>query len=374
MMRKLFGAQDEQGPHGTSVACQLQMTKSASVRFEKRYFTPRVAPRNDNGQPRGVGQGTHLAPTQFSALTTNINGLLTKTQRGTTGNKVTKTTIVAKYVHSSCLDFVGIQELHLSNTHANFHSASKIFNDRHFDLISNLSDDGRGGAAIAVHQRWTIVDCFALDVRILCALCRNIEEHTVLVVSAHFHINPPALERQWNHLHSVLSSMDGVPIMVLADYNSWIHPALDCAQAPKTETQDVLTATTAVRALEALELTDAWRHVHFDRESQSMPKGFTWPAYINDKDKDQTASLLRRLDRIHVLMHMVDAASAVHVAFLGRSDHKAAVLKVHSPIFNPRPPRRKCPLQLLQDKQLVADIELELDQGGGEATPRPLQV
>ena len=205
--------------------------------------------------------------------TININGFLTKTQRATTGKKVTKTTILAKYAHSNCLDFVGIQEPHLSNTHANFHSANKIFNDRHFALISNLSDDGRGGAAIAVHQRWTVVDCFALDVRILCALCRNIERQTVLAFSAHFHINPRARERQWNHLHSVLPSMDGVPIILLADRNSLIHPALDCARPPKNETQDVLTARTAeVRALEALGLPDVWTHVHFDRESQSMPK------------------------------------------------------------------------------------------------------
>ena len=204
-----------------------------------------------------------------------------------------------------------------------------------------------------------------MDVRILCALC-HIEQQTVLVVSAHFHIYPRARERQWNHLHAVLSSMDGVPIILLGDHNSLVHPALDCAKPPKNETQDVLTARTAeVRALEALGLTDAWAHVHFDRESQSMPKGFTWPAYINDKDKDKTASLLRRLDRIHVPKHMADAASAVHTAFLGRSDHKAVVLKVHPPIFNPRPPRWKCPLQFLQDKQLVADIEQELAYGGG---------
>ena len=87
--------------------------------------------------------------------------------------------------------------------------------------------------------------------------------------------------------------MDGLPIILLADHNSLIHLALDCAKPPKAETQDVA-RTTEVRALEALGLTDVWTHVHFDREYQSMPKGFTWPAYINDKDKDKTASLLRR--------------------------------------------------------------------------------
>ena len=99
--------------------------------------------------------------------------------------------------------------------------------------------------------------------------------------------------------------MDGVPIILLADPNSLIHQALDCAKPPKNETQDMLTAKTAeVRALEALGLTDAWTHVHFDRGSQSMPKGFTWPAYINDKDKDKTTLLYRRLGRIHVPKHM----------------------------------------------------------------------
>uniref|UniRef100_A0A6T2D756 Uncharacterized protein n=1 Tax=Eutreptiella gymnastica TaxID=73025 RepID=A0A6T2D756_9EUGL len=131
-----------------------------------------------------------------------------------------------------------------------------------------------------------------------------------------------------------------MPVVLLADHNSLVQPALDCAKPPKLEPKEVLDARAAeVRTLENLGLLDVWTHVHFDQQSLNMSKGYTWPAYTQDKDKGKTASLLRRLDRIHVPKEVADSASSVHTTFLGRSDHKAVQL----PIFSHRPPQMEVP-------------------------------
>ena len=111
-----------------------------------------------------------------SDLTINVNGLLTKTKRGSAGKQVTKATILSKYARTNAIDFIGIQELHLFNKkkilEKNFRNASKVFDDWHFDLISNWSDEGRcGGGGGGQPLQYTSAGRLSPLLHLMCAFC-----------------------------------------------------------------------------------------------------------------------------------------------------------------------------------------------------------
>ena len=102
---------------------------------------------------------------------------------------------------------------------------------------------------------------------------------------------------------------------------------------PKTRINIVQAARECeVATLERLGLLDMWSHVHFDHLAMSMPRGYTWPACSDDTNPAKTAALLHILDRIHVPRYMADNVSGVFTTYLGKSNHKAVVMKVY-PLF-----------------------------------------
>ena len=124
---------------------------------------------------------------QFKCMTNKFNGIRTKITKGK--HRITKATALRLYAQGESLDFIGIQEPHLY-TSEDIVSVQSIFDTGFYHFICHPTETGRGGAAIAVHYRWTVKHSFTVDDRILVAIVANAEGQSLTIVSAHFDHRP----------------------------------------------------------------------------------------------------------------------------------------------------------------------------------------
>ena len=119
----------------------------------------------------------------FKCMTINLNGIRTKISKGK--RRMTKATALRLYAQGESLDFIGIWEPHLYSAE-DVSSVEATFNKGSYHFICYPSNTGRGGAAIAVHYRWTVKHSFTIDDRILIAIVTNVEGRSLVLVSTHF--------------------------------------------------------------------------------------------------------------------------------------------------------------------------------------------
>ena len=143
--------------------------------------------RNDSGQAphapiRPVRKCAATTP-QFKCMTINLNGIRSKITNG--NHRITKVTALRLCAQGESPDFIGIQEPHLY-TAEDIVSVQSIFDTGFCHFLCQPTDTGHGGAAIAVHYRWTVKHSFTVDERILVAIVVNAEGQSLTIVCAHF--------------------------------------------------------------------------------------------------------------------------------------------------------------------------------------------
>ena len=179
-------------------------------------------PRNNPGQaepqvPTRPVRRCVAGPPQLKCMTIDPNGTWTKITKGK--HRIPKATALRLCAQGESLDFIGIQEPHLY-TAEDISSVQSIFDPSFYHFVCYLTEMGRGGAAIAVHYRWTVKHSFNVDDRILIAIVPNAEGRSLTLVSAHFDHHSQEHKDQWVELHIALQTCQADGICLLAHHNS----------------------------------------------------------------------------------------------------------------------------------------------------------
>ena len=268
-------------------------------------------------------------------MTITLNGIKTKITKGK--RRITKGTALRLYAQGESLDFIGIQEPHLY-TPEDVVSVQSIFDTRFYHFVCHPTETGRGGAAIAVHYRWTVKHSFTVDYRILIAIVTNAEGQSLTIVSANFDHRPEERKDQWLELHRALQTCHSDDICLLADHNSLALPAQDAEKPPAKESLQVREAReTELAILSRLHLHDAWQEVHYDPETQEIPPGYTFGYNVHKRPQ---ADRLRRLDKVLISATLKELLATAYTAFVAEADHKAVVAVLARPVLYIAPPSR----------------------------------
>ena len=105
-------------------------------------------------------------------MTINLNGIRTKIIKGK--HRITKASALRLYAQGESLDFIGIREPHLYSAE-DISSVRSILDAGFYHFVWYPTETGRGGAAIAVHERWTLQHSLTVDHCILIAIVTNAE-------------------------------------------------------------------------------------------------------------------------------------------------------------------------------------------------------
>ena len=248
-------------------------------------------------------------------MTIHLNGIRTKITKGK--HRITKATALRLYAQGESLDFIGIQEPHLS-TAEDIVSVQSIFDTCFHHFVCHPTETGRGVAAIAVHYRWTVKHSFTVDDRILIAIVTNAEGQSLTLVSAHLDHRPEERKDQWVELHTALQTCQSDDICLLADHNSLALSTQDAARPPEKNPPGKLELAMLARLL----LYDSWQELHYDPETQEIPPGYTFGYNVHKRPQ---ADRPRRLDEVHITARLKESLATAYTALVAEADHKAVV-------------------------------------------------
>ena len=220
-----------------------------------------------------------------------------------------------------------------------------------YRLDGPIPEEGRAGVAVAWKtSKWTLQAMQFLSPRALKAsLLSRPLEITLLVV--HTHHKHSRRQAQWKEM---AKELHGPNLILCADHNSLIVKQRD-AFAPLEFQPD-----TSLRA------KDVWVDIHSptlmdikDKEP-SRPTGFTY-GYPPDGERLDTQRV-RRIDRIHATLELLNLATCVYPMFAANSDHKAVLAIFTPPSFETEgtASRFHCPEAILHDQEAMQELEASL--------------
>ena len=303
---------------------------------------------------------------QFSALSLNLDGINTLIPRG--AFKVKRCSVVLTYAVATEVSVLGLQEPHV-RTDEQLATASSIFVKKGFNLLTNFSPQGNGGAAVAWNiTKWPkLVLSFAIEPRIIMAELANPDGQTIVVLSCHFSHVPSLRKAQWAKLHKARHLFQGKQVLMLADHNSLVVPQRDSDNPPSEDRGDIINARDVeLQVLGDMGLSDTWEYVHWgDGTDNDPPPGYTHGYRINEPEGGSPGRIkpregLRRLDRIHISTPLLPSISTLFTTFLAKSDHKAVVVSFAPPQFVHETPRWHCPTSFLEDDKAISNVADQL--------------
>ena len=208
---------------------------------------------------------------QFSALSLNLDGINTLIPRG--AFEVKRCSVVLTYAVATEVSVLGLQEPHV-RTDEHLATASSIFVKKGFNLLTNFSPQGNGGAAVAWNTtKWPkLVLSFAIEPRIIMAELANPDGQTIVVLSCHFSHVPSLRKAQWAKLHKARHLFQGKQVLMLADHNSLVVPQRDSDNPPTEDRGDIINARDVeLQVLGDMGLSDTWEYVHWGDGTDNDP-------------------------------------------------------------------------------------------------------
>ena len=226
-----------------------------------------------------------------------------------------------------------------------------------YHFSTNLTVEGRGGAALIWRHRWSLQEAIPLGSRTLTATLTDTDGQQICVTSAHFHHTSAQIMEQWHAMTATLACIPCLHKILLVDHNSLIVPSRDSQPFFEDKTALIVEAReTKIKALQQLGLLDAYLHVHNQNWEHGVehPEGYTFGFGVNDpqierpdsNSSDSQAKLrhnLRPIDRVHMSPTLLPHVSEAFVAFIARVDHKAALIACSPPSFDMTSIHFKCP-------------------------------
>ena len=173
--------------------------------------------------------------------------------------------MVLTYAVSTDVSVLGLQEPHI-RTEEQLSTATSIFMKKAFNLLSNFSPQGNGGAAVAWNTaKWPkLVLSLAIEPRIILDELANPDGQSIVVLSCHLSHVPSLRKAQWAKLHKVKNLFQRKQVLMLADHNSLVVPQRDSDNPPTEDQADITNARDVEhQVLGDMGLSDTWEYVHW---------------------------------------------------------------------------------------------------------------
>ena len=213
-----------------------------------------------------------MQSTEIRAISFNADGLLTKV------GKCFRMDLILKFAVRMNLDILCLQEPH-TDTQDKFKLVSEYFSSRGYTLLCPITDEGRGGAAIAVKDSWNIVSHTIHSQRIIQASISSNGGDIISIASVHMHHRSNIRSSQWGKLlHDTYALPSNT--VIFGDFNSVMLPSRDIASPACGEDTPSHGAADGARRLEMeyigqKRLLDVYAAIHSHQANQGELGGWT---------------------------------------------------------------------------------------------------
>ena len=310
-----------------------------------------------------------MQSTEIRAISFNADGLLTKV------GKCLRMDLILKFAIRMNLDILCLQEPH-TDTHDKLKHTTEYFALRGYTLLCPITDEGRGGSAIAIKNTWNIVSHTIHSQRIMHACISSNGGDVISVASVHMHHRCNIRTSQWGKLlHETFALPPNT--LIFGDFNSVMLPSRDIASPASGEDTPTHGPADGARRLEMeyigqKRLLDVYAAIHSHQANQGDLGGWTWgfprasaqppgePVAKKHKPSANDApprDRRRRIDRILIPDNMLPNVSSCYPHFLANSDHKALVLTLSPVTYSPPHKRKRCPESFLSSETAVEGIK-----------------
>ena len=294
---------------------------------------------------------------KFATMTINMNGWATTEYDDSNDRRYARWQHLRDAAKRHKTTVLGVQEHHF---HSHQEAAGYVnkFTHTQWGFIYNLSLQSKSGVAILYRKnKWSLVNTYSLDPRILVAILNDVDNRPWRIISAHFHNRPHEQKRQWDKISKELDT--NMPTIILADHNSVLDPLLD-VDKPSNESRNIVKQREhEISVYHHCNLVDAWTVVHSPQDG------------VDDQDfRIGMTRNGRRIDRCSVTLDIHRGIAGSYITNIGGSDHRA-VITHFAPAEGEIGDRRwTLPKVLKNNKKFHDDIANMLrdtpgDEGGG---------